>query len=40
MKFLSTFLLLWGLSFSVFATDLPTRIDISFEVKQVWGTES
>lgn len=37
MKFLSTFLLLWGLSFSVFATDLPTRIDISFDVKTGMG---
>lgn len=32
MKFLSIFLLLWGVNFPVFATDLPTRIDISFEV--------
>ena len=37
MKFLSTFLLIWGLSFSVFATDLPTRIDISFDVKTGLG---
>ena len=37
MKFLSTFLFMWGLSFSVFATDLPTRIDISFDVKTGLG---
>lgn len=37
MKFLSTFLLIWGLSYSVFATDLPTRIDISFDVKTGLG---
>ena len=37
MKFLSTFLLIWGLSFSVFATDFPTRIDISFDVKTGLG---
>lgn len=33
MKFFVVFLLLWGLSFSIFAVNLPTRIDISFEVK-------
>ncbi len=37
MKFFSTFLLLWGLSFSIFAADLPTRIDISFEVTTGMG---
>lgn len=37
MKFFSTLFLLWGLSFSVFATDLPTRIDISFDVKTGLG---
>lgn len=37
MKFLSTLFLLWGLSFSVFAIDLPTHIDISFDVKTGLG---
>ena len=37
MKFLSIYPLLWGLSFSIFATDLPTRIDISFEVTTGMG---
>lgn len=32
MKFLSTFLLLWGISFSASAIDLPMRVDISYEV--------
>ncbi len=37
MKFFSTLFLFWGLSFSVFAIDLPTRIDISFDVKTGLG---
>ena len=37
MKFLFAFLLLLGFSFSVFATDLPMRVDISFDVKTGMG---
>ncbi|MDP1573375.1 MAG: DUF3108 domain-containing protein [Coxiellaceae bacterium] len=37
MKFFSTIFLLCGLNFSVSATDLPTRIDISYEVKTGLG---
>lgn len=33
MKLCLTIVLLWGLNFSVFATDLPSRIGISYEVK-------
>lgn len=32
MKFLSSIFLLWILSFSAFATDIPSRIDISYSV--------